>query len=122
MGDPWLDEWRRRVVAEHVGAVARGKHDDVCEWRSNGHLVCNCSKRRREAAGYTEPPGELIHQYPLCPRCGDEVNHDGDSFYCGPCCVAWDSSGEAYFTDDMGDLTESVAHYDALLTGEERDR
>lgn len=114
------DAWHQRCIDGHAEDVAAGEHDTVCEWRPNGHFICNCSKRRREAAGYTEPPGELIHQYPLCPRCDDEVDHDGDGFYCAPCCVSWDSSGEAHFTDDMGDLTESTARYDARLTGDPR--
>ena len=110
----WHVEWRRKVLDEHAAEVADGEHDDGCEFRPNGHFVCNCSKRRREAEGYTEPPGELIHQYPLCPRCRDEVSHDGDGWYCEPCCAAWDTDGgSATFTDDYGDLTDSLAIHEA---------
>ena len=40
-------------------------------------FICNCAARRRIAAGFTEPPGELILQYPICPRCNEEVSHNG---------------------------------------------
>jgi hypothetical protein len=33
------------------------------------------------------PPLEI--QYPLCPLCGNEVDHDGDGFRCYPCAASW---------------------------------
>jgi hypothetical protein len=90
------------IKRRHYESVARGEHDDQCEWRP-GFYLCHCSKRRREAAGYTEPPGELIYQAPLCPRCYKETAHNGDGFACEPCRVTWDSDGvTATFTDDYG--------------------
>jgi len=111
-----MAEWRERITAKHLAAVDAGLHDDECEFRPSGHFLCHCSKRRRIADGYTEPPGELIHQYPLCPRCLSEVSHDGDSFYCVHCVCTWSSgsSESAEFTDDYGDdLAQSVAQWDA---------
>jgi len=110
----FMDEWRDRVITGYHAEVAAGKHDGECEWRESGHFICNCAMRRRIASGYTEPPGELIHQYPLCPRCDHEVSHDGDSFICDECACYWpDGHGTAQFFDDHGDLSESVAKYDA---------
>lgn len=101
---------RERVSADleqrYRESVARGEHDDQCEYLHRpGFYLCHCSKRRREAAGHTEPPGELIHQYPICPRCYEEVGHDGDSLTCPRCCCYWTSHGvTATFYDDYGDL------------------
>lgn len=111
-----ISEWSERIRAQHADEVANEKHDNQCEWRETGFFICNCSKRKREASGYTTPPGELQHQYPLCPRCDDEVEHDGDSFVCNPCKTYWDptdQSDEGTFKDDNGDLTEDVAKWDA---------
>ena len=42
---------------------------------------------------------------PSCPRCYEDVVHDGDTFGCEPCCVTWDERGiEAEFTDDYGTI------------------
>jgi hypothetical protein len=94
------------AVLGRVPYVRRGEHDEQCEWRPR-HMLCNCSMRRRVAAGFTEPPGELIYRNPLCPRCRKEVSHDGDGWNCLKCCVYWSSnypSDRGTFTDDYGDL------------------
>ena len=115
----FLDDWNRMARDRHAAEVADGEHDDKCEWRPNGHFICNCSARHRIAAGYTEPPGELVHQYPLCPRCYKEVEHDGDCFACSRCCCYWpDPYGSAEFSDDFDDLSDSVAVYDRKLAVE----
>jgi hypothetical protein len=112
-----MDKFKQRVIEDHAKAVERGEHDDQCEWRPYGFWVCNCSPRRRQAAGYTEPPGSLIYQAPLCPRCDNEVEHDGDTWTCYPCCVHWiNEYGPAEFFDDHGDLTEDLAKWDARYT------
>lgn len=114
MSDNWHNEWTARVLVKHADAVEAGEHDNECEWRPNGHFICNCRARKRIAAGFTEPPGELIHQYPICPRCDDEVHHNGDSFECPRCNCYWPSDGgPAVFNDDYGDLSEGVALYEA---------
>lgn len=103
----WATHFWQRAHDEHLAQVVRGEHDDECEWRPKRHMLCHCSKRRRIAAGHTEPPGELLYRNPLCPRCDDEVGHDGDGWYCAPCCVRWSSedySDEGTFTDDYGEL------------------
>lgn len=35
------------------------------------------------------PPAEP--QYPMCPSCLAEVQHDGDAFYCEDCCLEFDT-------------------------------
>jgi hypothetical protein len=110
-----MDDFFTRLVDRHAAQAAEGKHDERCEWRPDGFYICNCSARKRIASGYTEPPGELIHQYPVCPRCDEEVSHDGDSYVCSRCSVWWDESGDAHFNDDHGDLTESLAKHEAAL-------
>lgn len=103
-----LQNFHERLDAEHAGEVERGEHDSECESRPNCRL-CHCAKRRRVAAGFTEPPGELIHQAPLCPRCEDEVNVDADGFDCSKCSAWWDRAGmQAEFTDDYGDLSPAA--------------
>lgn len=109
MANP-LQELRERCDREHAEEVARGEHDAECEyrkvdWRGSTLLLCNCSKRRRIAAGHAEPPGELLWQSPICPRCNEEVDHDGESYVCPRCCCSWDDKGiTATFCDDYGDL------------------
>jgi len=101
-----IEEFFERVRAHHREQVAAGEHDDSCEWRDNGHYICNCSMRARVAAGFTEAP-TLIIQYPMCGRCYKEVGHDGDSFVCETCHVSWNHATEdepGTFTDDMGDI------------------
>jgi hypothetical protein len=106
-----MQSWHERVHAQHAEEVATGLHDEQCEWRAVGHFLCNCSPRKRAAEGYTEPPGELIHNYPTCPRCYEGVDHDGDSYVCRPCKVYWSSpTGPATFTDDHGEL-ENMDHW-----------
>lgn len=110
--------WDQTIKA-HEEAVARGEHDEHCEWRPAGFYICHCSKRRRERAGYTTPPGELIHQMPLCPRCDQEVDHDGDNFTCPRCCVYWDRAGDADFYDDHGDLLAELTKWESKWGGRE---
>src|SRR5665647_162533 len=104
------DVFRASCNARHAATVEAGEHDELCEWRDAGHFLCNCSKRRREAAGFTKAPS-LVHRYPLCDRCWEEVNHTGDSWECERCHVSWrlgrgdDDRGE--FTDDYGVLDTS---------------
>jgi hypothetical protein len=100
-----MQDFFANIVSRHEQQVIEGKHDDECEFRANGHYLCNCAARKRKASGYTEPPGELIHRAPDCPRCYEEVEHDGDCFRCDRCSVHWpDPNGEAEFTDDHGPL------------------
>lgn len=107
-----MQEWTERVVARHEEQVIAGEHDTACEWRANGHFICNCAARRRKAAGYTEPPEALSFSNPTCPRCYTETEHDGDCYRCEPCAVHWPDPNEpAEFTDDHGDL--DVAKWDA---------
>jgi len=109
-GANWTAKWHARCNREHRAELAKGLlHDPECEWREAGHFLCHCSKRRRIANGHTEPPGELIINYPTCPRCRNEVTHDGDSYVCDTCSVSWNSSygDEGEFTDDYGDLDTS---------------
>lgn len=111
-----LTQLRERAETEHAEAVARGEHDEHCEWRPEGFYLCHCSKRARIAAGYTEPPGELIVEYPTCPRCWRQVDHDGDRFRCYPCRVSWSSAqhDDGEFTDDYGDdLATDLARWEA---------
>lgn len=108
-----LTDFKQRCIESHMQSVERGEHDDRCEWRADGFYICNCSPRRRARNGHTEPPGELIHQMPICPRCDEEVDHDGDRFTCVRCCVDWDDSGKARFYDDHGDLSEELAQHEA---------
>lgn len=100
-----LDRLHARIEAEYDSELARGEHDETCESRERSR-ICHCAKRRREATGHTTPPGELIHQAPLCPRCMGEVHVDADGFECRPCSASWGFDGiEASFTDDYGDLS-----------------
>lgn len=103
----WKD-WDDRARAEHAAQVAAGRHDAGCEWRAAGHFLCNCSKRRREASGFTTPPGPLEFSPPECPKCGEFTTHDGDCFCCYVCHVAWpDPHQPGEFTDDHGVLDTS---------------
>src|SRR5699024_3455803 len=106
----------KRAVKDHAAQVERGEHDAQCEWRPEGFYLCHCSKRAREAAGFTDPPGELIVELPACPRCWRTVEHDGDAFRCYPCCVSWASTvgDDGAFTDDYGDdLADDLAKWEA---------
>lgn len=99
-----------------LAAVDRGEHDDQCEYlKVKGFYLCNCSKRRREAAGFTEPPGDLEWVSPICPRCDEHVDHDGDSWTCPRCRVYWQQDGTgAEFYDDYGDLDADLAKYEVV--------
>lgn len=100
-----LDAFIARIEDHHAREVAAGKHDNECESRPNSRL-CHCAKRRREASGFTELPGELIHQAPMCPRCYNDVDFDGDGWACQECSVSWSENGlTAAWTDDYGDLS-----------------
>jgi hypothetical protein len=106
-----MQEWHDRVHASHAKEVEAGLHDEQCEWRAVGHFLCNCSPRKRAAEGYTEPPGALEFSNPSCPRCYTEVEHDGDSYRCDPCCATWpDPHTQAEFMDDHGEL-ENMDHW-----------
>lgn len=104
-----------RAAAAHALEVARGEHDEHCEHGPREHngraiinYICHCSKRRRERAGFTTPPGPLVHNAPSCPRCWADVGHDGDAWVCQACRVSWDprdSEDRGEFTDDYGDLS-----------------
>ena len=107
-------EWDARATAHHQEEVTQGLHDDACEYghrdaRGATLRLCHCSKRRREREGFTTPPEEdLEWQMPLCPRCREEVVHDGDRFCCYGCCLSWNEKGagtSATFIDDYGVLT-----------------
>jgi hypothetical protein len=116
----WNDRWHARMRERHVAAVARGEHDDLCEYRVEGFYICHCSKRAREAAGFTEPPaGELHFPPPSCPRCDQDLDFD-DSWVCSTCHVRWDRHGtDAEFTDDYGDLAADLARWEARRTKEQ---
>lgn len=90
----FMAEWTAQSNARHAAQVAEGEHDDACEYRDNGHFLCNCRGRKRIAAGFTTPPGQLIHNYPTCPKCYGEVSHDGNGYVCDTCEVQWDSSDD----------------------------
>lgn len=115
-----FDDWRTGLRTRYEEQKRNGMHDDRCEWRPNGHFICNCRKRKRIASGFTELPGDLYFPPPSCPRCSADVDFDGDSWICHHCGVAWHSDGsDARFTDDMGDdedLAISAAEYDARAT------
>lgn len=102
-----LDAFFDGLMERHAESVARGEHDAGCEYEPRFYL-CHCSKRRREAEGYTTPPGPLEYRAPDCPRCGREVDFDGDGYECRPCHAAWGTGfeAEAHFTDDHGDLSD----------------
>jgi hypothetical protein len=102
-----------RADALHAEQVAQGLHDAECEWDKN-HRLCHCSKRRREAEGFTTPPDEdLYFPPPDCPHCAGDLEFDGDGFSCYKCRLSWDSRGSgssARFTDDYGDLSRCEEH------------
>ena len=98
-----LDSFREKAMRSYAESVERGEHDGQCEFPAHPY-ICHCSKRRRIAAGFTEPPGELIWKYPTCPRCNETVDGDADGFDCPRCCCSWPLDGKnASFTDDYGD-------------------
>lgn len=101
-----VDRFFVNIAARYAAEVARGEHDDACEYDVRGFYLCHCSKRRREAAGHKEPPTDsgLDFPPPSCPRCDEDLGHDGDGWVCVGCSLSWDSSGYgACFTDEYGD-------------------
>lgn len=99
---------------QHLEEIDRGLHDDECEYgrkSADGAILrlCHCSKRRREQAGFTTPPTDDVEwQPPTCPRCHEDLHHNGDGFQCDKCCLMWDSNGRGFscrFFDDYGVLT-----------------
>lgn len=110
-----MDRYWEGVRTRHAKSVARGEHDGECEWSAEENFhICNCSKRRREAAGFTTPPTEdLDFPPPDCPHCYKDLEHDGDGWNCYACHLSWNSSGSgtsAEFTDDHGDLSRCAEH------------
>lgn len=107
-----LDKFHEKAMQSYAESVARGEHDGQCEFPAHPY-ICHCSKRRREAEGHTTPPGDLIWQPPICPRCYKDTIGDGSGYACGPCGTGWDEHGmNATFIDDFGD--------DAFVTPSER--
>lgn len=48
-----------------------------------------------------DAPPELYHRAPDCSICGEEVSHDGDSYYCEHCNAYWpDPVGEGAWNND----------------------
>ena len=108
-----MDTWKRKVIEHHLEQCALGEHDELCEWRIEGHFLCSCRMRTRVATGFTEPPADLDFFSPPCTHCGRETYHDGDSLTCGHCNVGWESDGtNARFLDDHGpiDVEGWMAH------------
>ena len=117
----------RESRERHLQEVIDGRHDEQCEWgpridkgptgvERRVHMgLCHCDKRKRIASGFIEPPGELWYRNPDCPKCYQEVEHDGDSFVCYTCHVSWDPrdpGDKGAFTDDYGDLGRPVREGD----------
>ena len=106
MSNPVTD-WSGWFVERYEKEVRAGLHDEQCErMPAEGWHICDCRKRDRLARGITEPPGELIHNYPTCPGCYRETWHDGDSFRCDHCHATWPESysDHAVFDDEVGDV------------------
>jgi hypothetical protein len=105
-----MKRFEERAAKAHAESVARGEHDDQCEYQAiKGWYLCNCSMRARLARGLTEVP-ELEFQYPVCLGCNESVHSDGDSYYCPNCSVSWNSRGSnGHFNDDHGDLHTEIA-------------
>lgn len=110
-----------RARHEHAESVARGEHDTRCEYLAEpGFYLCGCSKRAREARGFTTPPAlryppkrDRDWRNPVCLGCGIEVGHDGDGWNCSRCCCSWPSGPgpdqQGVFYDDYGDLDADLA-------------
>jgi hypothetical protein len=108
----WRSYWAsidERARKAHAEEVARGEHDEQCEYLAiPGFYLCHCHKRARLARGLTEPP-ELEWQYPTCTGCWNEVEGDADGFNCRGCGTSWSHDGAGHFHDDYGDLQASLA-------------
>lgn len=106
MSDDWVKEWTERCAANYQAEAERGEHDEQCEYDVRGFYLCHCSKRRREAAGFTKPPTDnLEFPPPCCPRCDEELTYE-EGWDCRRCSLSWDSDGDgrsASFTDTFGD-------------------
>jgi hypothetical protein len=99
------EEWQADVARRYHEAVARGEHDDQCEYHPEGFYLCHCKKRARVATGLTElPDTPLDFPPPSCSNCYADTEFDGDSFVCHECHLAWSSDGtDPHWTDDYGD-------------------
>lgn len=119
-----LDKWNQAIATRYAEAVERGDHDEQCEYDVRGFYLCHCSKRRREAAGYTEVPDEeLYFPPPSCPRCDDDLENDDGHWRCRDCRLIWDQYGrDAKFTDNHGDsLVEDSARWKERLDAKEKE-
>jgi hypothetical protein len=124
--DPMTDattQWQNKMIERYTQERNDGLHDYRCEWRARGFWLCNCSKRRRVAEGFTEPPkDDLYFPPPDCPHCDGTLGHDGDGWCCDDCSLSWDSDGSgdsARFTDDNDDLADSLAHWESQWAKED---
>lgn len=101
-----LENWNARHFDNYAKQHAAGQHDTECEQRERSSL-CHCSKRRRVANGFTEPPkDDLYFPPPGCPHCAGELDYDGDLWSCVKCRLSWDRAGDARsarFDDEYGD-------------------
>jgi hypothetical protein len=99
-----LDAFLEGAAASYAAECARGEHDSQCEYDPRGFFLCHCKKRRRVAAGVTEPPAdELYFPPPTCPRCRVDLEYD-EGWRCDSCHLRWREDGtHAEFTDEYGD-------------------
>lgn len=111
MANDVMKRWEERAAQSHAESVARGEHDDQCEYQAiKGWYLCNCSQRARIKRGMTTPPG-LEHQYLICLGCNEEVDSD-DGWHCPRCSTSWDynsDGSDGAFTDEFGDLHTEIA-------------
>lgn len=113
-----MSEWHERCMVAHQKQVEAGLHDDQCEYgrkvKRTTLMLCHCSKRRRERAGFTTAPDDnLYFPPPSCSHCHGGLDHDGDSWRCYECSLSWASDGRGdscQFTDDYGDACEVESH------------
>lgn len=113
-----MSEWAERCMTAYQKEVEAGLHDDQCEYgrkvKRTTLMLCHCSKRRRERAGFTTPPDDnLYFPPPSCSHCHEGLDHDGDSWRCYECSLSWASDGRGdscCFTDDYGDACEVESH------------
>ena len=100
-----LVNWNAQELERFAEAMLLDLHDEQCEQRERSSL-CHCSKRRREAEGFTEPP-MIYFQDPVCGHCGGVVGSDGDNWACPRCKVAWPmragDGDRGEFLDEYGD-------------------
>jgi hypothetical protein len=56
-----------------------------------------------------EVPPALHHRSPDCSICGEEVSHDGDSFYCEHCNAYWpEDSDDGAWNNDTAEQCAST--------------